>query len=406
MKICAVSYAFPPMAFPRSIQVARLLGALGDDVTVFCAADPDAPDDSSIPSPALGGVIRVPCRRGFAVRAVDALLYRTGTSWLKAPDVYAKWSEAVAGRISGMIENDGREPDILLTFGEPMSDHLAGLRIKTLSPSLKWIVHMSDPWADNPYRSGGRIAGFINGALEKKVFAAADMVLFTSPETMALAVKRYGASFADKCRVLPHCYDPSLFPSSRRVSSDGRYVVRYIGEFYGPRSPERFLRFVDALAVERPSLASGLTVEIIGASSKRAAPLVNKYPLAAAATRFAPRVSYIESLRLMRDADCLLVLDAPFAVSPFFPSKLADYIGSGSFIFALAPEGAGSRIVKSLGGWSVDPSDEKSAVSKIGELLEKRPRASGSSVGAAKEYEVAQVVGRFNDYVRQVSKIS
>ena len=42
-----------------------------------------------------------------------------------------------------------------------------------------------------------------------------------------------------------------------------------------------------------------------------------------------PRVPYDESLRLTRDADALLVVDAPSAEpSVFLPSKLVEYIGA------------------------------------------------------------------------------
>ena len=51
-------------------------------------------------------------------------------------------------------------------------------------------------------------------------------------------------------------------------------------------------------------------------------------------------ISYKDSLNEMARSDLLLILDAPFNSSVFFPSKLVDYIGSGKPIFAITPSGS------------------------------------------------------------------
>ena len=61
-------------------------------------------------------------------------------------------------------------------------------------------------------------------------------------------------------------------------------------------------------------------------------------------------VSYIKSLELMNSSDYLLVIDAPSDdVSMFFPSKLADYIGTNKHILGISPKGSTNRILKELG---------------------------------------------------------
>ena len=45
----------------------------------------------------------------------------------------------------------------------------------------------------------------------------------------------------------------------------------------------------------------------------------------------------------------LLILDAPFKISVFFPSKLVDYIGANKPILAITPEGSCAEIVRKLG---------------------------------------------------------
>ena len=45
-------------------------------------------------------------------------------------------------------------------------------------------------------------------------------------------------------------------------------------------------------------------------------------------------------IEVMQQADCLLCIDANLSESPFFPSKLADYFGSGRPVVAISPRGS------------------------------------------------------------------
>ena len=68
------------------------------------------------------------------------------------------------------------------------------------------------------------------------------------------------------------------------------------------------------------------------------------------------KVPYLESLSVMRSADVLLVIDAPLEVSPFFPSKLADYMGANRPILGITPaQGATADILRRLGQTTVSP---------------------------------------------------
>ncbi len=53
--------------------------------------------------------------------------------------------------------------------------------------------------------------------------------------------------------------------------------------------------------------------------------------------KFFDPVPYLDSIKVLSEADILLVIDAPLKDSPFFPSKLADYIGAGKPVVALSP---------------------------------------------------------------------
>src|SRR5205807_394131 len=64
-----------------------------------------------------------------------------------------------------------------------------------------------------------------------------------------------------------------------------------------------------------------------------------------------PALPYLGSLSQIRQADFVLLIDAPAAESVFLPAKLIDYLGVGAPILALTPEkGVTSALVQGRTG--------------------------------------------------------
>jgi hypothetical protein len=81
--------------------------------------------------------------------------------------------------------------------------------------------------------------------------------------------------------------------------------------------------------------------------------------------RFEPAVSYLESLRLMKASDALVVIDGIFdelKCNPFFPGKLADYFGSGRPVLAVTmKEGPTADLLRERGEMISDEDPERLA---------------------------------------------
>jgi hypothetical protein len=76
-------------------------------------------------------------------------------------------------------------------------------------------------------------------------------------------------------------------------------------------------------------------------------------------------VSYFNSLDKMKTSDYLLVIDAPFLNSVFFPSKLVDYIGSGKKVIGITPNGTAKKIIKRIGGHVLSHDDPEKLARQI-----------------------------------------
>ncbi|HJQ68934.1 MAG TPA: glycosyltransferase [Blastocatellia bacterium] len=396
LQLLAVSYSFPPMAYPRSIQVARLLGALDASTLVICGSEDGTftpyGKDETIASGVEGrmaGVIREPFFRSKLTRQIDELASRYTIPWSNLPDIHRSWVSRITKRFFKWQQTSGYEPDLVVTFGHPMSDHFFGAEYKRRK-GAPWIAHFSDPWVDNPYNRQSGAADWINKRMERRVIGEADAIIFTSPETLDLVMKKYPASWRGKAHYLPHCYDEGAYDDAL-APDDGRYVIRSIGTLYGNRSPEPLYEAIERIARENSSLLDGVSIEFAG-YIHGGTEAVNTYPNAGRIVKFVGLVPHAEAIRLMKTANCLLVIDAPADLSVFFPSKLVEYLGAERFILALSPEGTTARIVKEAGGAVANPADVDQIVVSLKQVLEQRPERLPLPV---KKYEKESVSEEF-----------
>lgn len=394
MKLLFHSYCYPPLRYPRSIQVARLAAHLpGGNVTVVCAEEETEGDLSLLEAyPDTGReVVRVPWGR---LRSRLASASERLAEKVLIPDRYRLWQSGAANAVErrGLLEN----ADALVTFGQPMSDHLFGLRLARASRRIPWIAHFSDPWADNPFRVRGRLGRSLNLRLEARVAEQADALVFTAEEQRDLVLAKYPAPLGAKAHVVPHAHDPALYPEPTEQGDS--LVARYIGTFYGNRSPEPLLRALQALTERQPVALRGVRVEFVGAGR-----LPEESSLEFVGVR--GPVDYLESLELMRASDLLLVVDAPGETSPFLPSKLIDYAGARRPIVAIAPEGPSASLIRRLGGWQANPSDPVAGAAALAEGLSAardRPRRWGRDE-VVRSYTAGVIARRFLDVIEAIA---
>jgi hypothetical protein len=402
MKLLAICHDIEPLETPQAIQIGRLLAHLADcDILLASGGGEDGPAATAIRG--LRGHLRQPGHQGRETplaRLARLTLPLVG----KTPDGLERWRAALLERLGPWLDGLPVKPDVIASFGEPMSGHLVALEAKRRL-GLPWLAHFSDPWADNPFRRGGPLTRAANRRLERRVIKNADLVVFTSQETAELVGARYTARETAKFRVLPHGFDPRLYPPTPAI--EGPIIVRHIGSFYGARTPFPLIEALRLLAAADADIARRMTVELVGPMPERMARRVREAALPEGLLRLAAPVSYASSLALMVASDLLLLIDAPARRSVFLASKLIDYVGAGREVMAITPEGAGRTVVERFGGTAAHPQDPAviaRALSRVVSGCEARrdsaPRVWGDPAVRA-NYEAGPVAALLRGYLTE-----
>jgi hypothetical protein len=337
VRVLFISYYLPPLLYPQSIQIGRFLYYLKKyndlDIVVVTADEIGSRIDKELYSDIFDGIEILKIKSKFNIY-LNYIKNRFLPFFYQRPDIYLKWMNIACKEIIQKY----KKFDVILTFSYPLSTNILGAKLKNYY-KCKWVAHNSDPWADNPHLHIPSYLKNYHQKLEKETFNKADKLLFTSLETAEFYKNKYPNLNID---YINHSFDSYLYPNIKEKNE--KFTFRYIGSFYGTRTPKPLFEALKILSKEK---LAKFNVEIIG-GGKKAKILLKQYNLEN--VKVLSPVSYIESLELMKKSDCLLVIDAPSKdKSIFFPSKLADYIGAQKPIFGISPEGCSNRILKELG---------------------------------------------------------
>jgi glycosyltransferase involved in cell wall biosynthesis len=397
-QVLLLSYSFPPQALAEAFLSAKTMGNIpntqvdvicGESVSFGISSDPSLDDYVKSRFRNVEKVKQSSLFRILPKKRIPAKLMPLLGQY---PDSFVFTNGAVLKRAKKL---DLSKYDALVTWSQYHSIHLVGLEIKKLFPKLRWIAHLSDPWIDNSYVHYNSLARHINSQMEKAVMNNADKIVLTSKLSQELIMQKYPEEIKKKSIVIPHPYDPALYVGLPHTRREAKKIFRYLGTFYGERSPEPLFKGLARLLTKKPELLGNVVFELVGEIEKHYFNSEAYRFLPNGLIRVRPSVSYTDSLKLMCEADALLVVDAPAdKPSVFLPSKLVDYFGAGKLLVGITPPGTSMTLIEKAGGFTADPRD----IDKIAMVLEKAIDAILS--GKKCDYSVlrnqfkAEVVGK------------
>ncbi len=356
--ILFIAYDFPPILSPESIQVQRRAVTLANNGhKVFILTSHEEPLFEFID-------------KNLIQKSQNIKIYRTKKPLfeqfinfifkiLNITDRKFWWQYYALEQSKYIIEKNNI--DIIYSHSTPLVDHLVALKLKRLFPALKWIAHFSDPWTLNPYiKYKNKFIKYINKKIEKKVLLESDIITLTSDRTKELFVKNF--NFVKyKSYILPHVFDKKLYFKTNKKNK--KIIITHAGNIYGLRTIKYLL---EALYEIKNILYDRIEIRFYGKIKQEDMNLVTKYKLQNLVKVF-NQVPYLESIKIISISDFLLLIDAPLNNSPFFPSKLADYIGTNKPIIALTPKNSTTfDILNNLSNnFFISPPDKKESIKVV-----------------------------------------
>lgn len=346
--ILFISYDYPPVLSPESIQVnRRALTLAKNSHKVFILSIHYKPafefiDISLLQKHKNIEIFRT--KKPFFEKALNFLSKLFGIT-----DRKFWWQYYAFNHAKEIIENNGI--DIIYSHSTPLVDHIVAYKLKKEFPKIKWIAHFSDPWTLNPYiKYSNSFVKKLNKRFEKNILLKSDTVTLTSEKTKELFLENYDF-LNTKIHILPHVFDKSLFCLNRK--KDKKIIVSHTGNIYGLRTIKYFLEALNEIEI------NDIEFYFYGKIKESERKLIKKYGLQEM-VKIYEQIPYLKSLEIISKSDFLLLVDAPLDNSPFFPSKLADYIGANKPIIALTPVNSASRdILKHIGNDIFMASPEK-----------------------------------------------
>lgn len=245
--------------------------------------------------------------------------------------------------------------DLLFSFSNPYASNILGAMLKE-KLGVKFISHFSDPWLEDPYENFPKSELKRIKNLENLIVSNSDRIVFTNEIAKNLVMDKYSLSAKDKARVIPHCFDLKDYQNNEEQKDSNFFVISHIGSFYVRRDPKILFQAVNKLFEKDSEFKNKVKIKLVGGISNytdykihNLKDDIENYKLQNN-IEVISSVSYQESLKYMQQSDCLLVIDANFSPSPFFPSKVVDYAGSGTLILGITPDQSPTnKFLKNLG---------------------------------------------------------
>lgn len=290
--------------------------------------------------------------------------------------------------------------DAIYATGRPWTALVIGLVLRQLTRK-PLVVDFRDPWMTNPFRvQYSALKNRLEAVLERLVVEKADVVIANTAELRDEFLQRFPRQPSSKFISLVNGFDPDdyLIDKSAEMNANSSvFTLTHTGFLYGKRDPKTFLEAVQLLVEQQ--FIDRHRIKIVFVGSVELPYNLPAYLSAAnlqGVVTLHEHVPYRESLRFLREADVLLLLQP--GTTTQIPSKLFEYIGTKKPIVAVSPrQGATSQIIinEEL-GVVADPDD----VEEIGQSLlgfyrawETGTLVASMNAGAYTKFDVDHITG-------------
>lgn len=267
-----------------------------------------------------------------------------------------------------LIKNN--EYDYLYTASHPGMVHLIGKEIKRIKPNIKWFASFSDPIKGSPYKNDPEVNKrsifyqiafkigtffYVGDYYEEAAVKNADNLVFICEEQRDFTCGQYKDTekLINKSMIIPLSIDDNwqmyrdlLLETKKQTNKP--LIASHLGRVYGLRKIDEFLLALKELKEDEIISSDIIVFNQYDEIDEKTKQLVNDYNLGDI-FKIHEKVSYKESIEIMKDSDILLLFDSLMPkekIQPYLPSKIAEYLILKKPILALCGKNSPSyRII-------------------------------------------------------------
>lgn len=213
------------------------------------------------------------------------------------------------------------EDTIIISSSPHIENHLIAKKVKENFTSVKWIADLRDALSNNPYIPHNQINKYYK--VENIILSYADAITTVSKpilEDLQLKNKRNIPIIE-----IRNGFD---FESCLKHSFNEQFTLVYAGTFYANRTPETFFKALISFIKEQSIIK--FKIVFAGNTSGVKIPhelenFIIKYD----------KMPYNEVIKIIQNADALLMIQPPTTYKGVYTGKLFDYLGAMKPIIAI-----------------------------------------------------------------------
>lgn len=243
----------------------------------------------------------------------------------------------------------------LIITGPPFTPLSELEPLKQRFPDLSILMDYRDPWifwVEKQKGANTPLARMVEKR-EKQIMAAADRLMFTTPEIRDMYSQRFPEATA-KTRVLPNAFDPDDRPENQPTNPTPRFHFVYAGTLLANRSKALGLMIEVINELQDPFFTQEMRIDLYGYKYNPPtfsnAALRKIYDTIVTHRGAVPPSSLF---RKMGEYPFALLINVPERPG-IIPAKTYDYIGLGRNIFLIAPPGALTHFIQDIGQYTAE----------------------------------------------------
>jgi len=266
-------------------------------------------------------------------------------------DVYQGWIEESISQLSPVVEKN--KIDIVLSSFSPASTHKVALALKKKYPTLKWIADMRDEMSASPFIDKKTKIDY--QSIEQQIFKYADAITSVSKPIIE-EYKEMSKGSKLSFKEIRNGYD---FELKEGQGSNEVFTLSYVGNFYGTRNPDYFLKALSELLATK--YIKDIRIRFIGVKTHFDVPRNIMSHLS-----IIESVSHIRAIEEMRSSDALLLIHPNNGRKGIFTGKIFEYLATMRPIIALLdPQDVAAELIRKCNAGYISAFDNVKEIKEV-----------------------------------------